>query len=71
MVNLTGRSRGIAGHLLGQLDHITHNGRLPAKKQGGERITDRAQLLALHDDWLPTNAGMTSVMSSMCTARPA
>nr|WP_281418490.1 relaxase/mobilization nuclease domain-containing protein [Azospirillum soli] len=56
MVKLTGRSRGIAGHLLGQLDYITRNWRLPAETQDGERITDRARLLALHDDWLLANA---------------
>lgn len=56
LVKLTGRARGAAGHLLGQLDYITRNGTLPAETQDGERITDRARLLALHDDWLLANA---------------
>lgn len=56
VVKLTGRARGAAGHLLAQLDYITRNGTLPAKTQDGERITDRARLLTLHDDWLLANA---------------
>ncbi|CAO3441194.1 relaxase/mobilization nuclease domain-containing protein [Azospirillum endophyticum] len=56
VVKLTGRARGAAGHLLGQLDYITRNGSLPAETQDGERITERMRLLALHDDWLLANA---------------
>lgn len=56
MVKLTGRARGAAGHLLAQLDYITRTGSLTAETHDGERITGRAQLLALHDDWLLANA---------------
>lgn len=56
VVKLTGRARGVAGHLLAQFDYITRNGTLPAETQNGERITERARLLALHDDWLLANA---------------
>lgn len=56
MVKLTGRSRGGAGHLKAHMDYITRNGRLQAETQDGERITDRATLRALHDDWLLANA---------------
>lgn len=56
VVKLTGRARGVAGHLLAQFDYITRNGSLPAETQDGERITERARLLALHDDWLLANA---------------
>jgi len=56
MVKLTGRARGVAGHLLAQFDYITRNGTLPAETHDGERITERARLLALHDDWLLANA---------------
>jgi type IV secretion system T-DNA border endonuclease VirD2 len=56
MVKLTGRSRGGSGHLKSHLDYITRNGRLHAETQDGERITDRARLRALHDDWLLANA---------------
>lgn len=56
VVKLTGRARGAAGHLLGQLDYLTRNGTLPAETQDGERITDRARLVALHEDWLLANA---------------
>jgi hypothetical protein len=56
VVKLTGRARGVAGHLLAQFDYITRNGTLPAETQDGERITERARLLALHDDWLLANA---------------
>ena len=56
MVKLTGRARGAAGHLLAQLDYITRTGSLTAETQDGERITERARLLALHDDWLLANA---------------
>lgn len=56
MVKVTGRSRGGAGHLKAHLDYITRNGRLQAETQDGERITDRAALRALHDDWLLANA---------------
>lgn len=56
VVKLTGRARGVAGHLLAQFDYITRNGTLPAETHDGERITERAQLLALHNDWLLANA---------------
>ncbi|MBP2307482.1 relaxase/mobilization nuclease domain-containing protein [Azospirillum melinis] len=56
VVKLTGRARGVAGHLLAQFDYITRNGKLPAETHEGECITERTQLLALHDDWLLANA---------------
>ncbi|KAA0577937.1 relaxase/mobilization nuclease domain-containing protein [Azospirillum sp. B21] len=56
VVKLTGRARGGAGHLLAQFDYITRTGTLPAETHDGERITERARLLALHDDWLLANA---------------
>ena len=56
VVKLTGRARGVAGHLLAQFDYITRNGTLPAETQDGDCITERARLLALHDDWLLANA---------------
>lgn len=56
VVKLTGRARGVAGHLLAQLDYITRNGTLPAETHDGECIIERARLLALHDDWLLANA---------------
>lgn len=56
VVKLTGRARGVAGHLLTQLDYITRSGTLPAETHDGECITERARLLALHDDWLLANA---------------
>jgi hypothetical protein len=56
VVKLTGRARGVAGHLLAQFDYITRNGTLPAETHDGERITERARLLALQDDWLLANA---------------
>lgn len=56
MVKVTGRSRGGAGHLKSHLDYITRNGKLGAETQDGERITDRARLRDLHDDWLLANA---------------
>lgn len=56
VVKLTGRARGVAGHLLAQFDYITRNGSLPAETHDGECITERARLLSLHDDWLLANA---------------
>ena len=56
MVKLTGRSRGGPAHLKAHLDYITRNGRLQAETQDGAKISDRAQLRALHDDWLLANA---------------
>jgi len=56
MVKVTGRSRGGPGHLKSHLDYITRNGKLQAETQDGERITDRARLRDLHDDWLLANA---------------
>lgn len=38
------------------MDYITRNGRLQAETQDGARITDRAGLRALHDDWMLANA---------------
>jgi type IV secretion system T-DNA border endonuclease VirD2 len=56
MVKVTGRSRGGPGHLKSHLDYITRNGRLQAETHDGRKITDRAGLRALHDDWLLANA---------------
>jgi type IV secretory pathway VirD2 relaxase len=56
MVKVTGRSRGGAGHLKSHLDYITRNGKLEAETQDGEKISDRARLRDLHDDWLLANA---------------
>lgn len=56
MVKLTGRSRGGSGHLKSHFDYITRNGKLTAETQDGEKITDRARLRDLHDDWLLANA---------------
>ncbi len=56
MVKVTGRSRGGAGHLKAHMDYITRNGRLQGETQDGQRITDRASLRALHDDWMLANA---------------
>jgi type IV secretion system T-DNA border endonuclease VirD2 len=56
MVKITGRSRGSAGHLKAHMDYITRNGRLQGETQDGERITDRAALRALHEDWMLANA---------------
>lgn len=56
MVKVTGRTRGRTGHLKSHLDYITRNGRIQAETQDGQRITDRAGLRALHDDWLLANA---------------
>jgi uncharacterized protein (DUF2267 family) len=56
MVKVTGRSRGMAGHLQEQLNYITRNGRLPAETQDGQRIVDRDRLRVLHDEWLLANA---------------
>lgn len=55
MVKLTGRSRGGPGHLKAHLDYITRNGKIQAETQDGERISDRARLRDLHDDWIMTN----------------
>src|ERR1044071_2650694 len=52
---VTGRSRGGPGHLKSHLDYITRNGRLQAETQDGHKITDRAGLRRLHDDWLLVN----------------
>lgn len=56
MVKITGRSRGSAGHLKAHMDYITRNGRLQGETQDGDRITDRAALRALHEDWMLANA---------------
>lgn len=54
MVKITGRSRGVA-HLKQHLDYITRNGRLQAELQDGSTVETRADLRALHDDWLAAN----------------
>ena len=55
VVRLTGRTRGGAAHLKAHLDYVTRNGRLVAETQDGQRITDRASLRRLHDDWMLAN----------------
>ncbi len=55
MVKITGRSRGIV-HLKQHLDYITRNGRLLAELQDGTKVETRADLRALHEDWLAANA---------------
>lgn len=54
MVKITGRSRGIV-HLKQHLDYITRNGRLEAELQDGTKVETRADLRALHEDWLAAN----------------
>lgn len=54
MVKITGRSRGVV-HLKQHLDYITRNGRLQAELQDGSKVETRADLSALHDDWLAAN----------------
>ena len=54
MVKITGRSRGVV-HLKQHLDYITRNGRLQAELQDGSKVETRADLRALHDDWLAAN----------------
>lgn len=54
MVKITGRSRGTV-HLKQHLDYITRNGRLSAENQDGNSVETRADLRALHDDWLAAN----------------
>ena len=56
MVKITGRTRGRTGHLKSHLDYITRNGRIVSETQDSKRITDRAGLRAVHDDWLLANA---------------
>lgn len=56
MVKLTGRARGGARSLKAHLDYITRNGTLACETQDGERITERARLRALNDEWLLANA---------------
>lgn len=56
MVKLTGRARGGAQPLKAHLDYITRNGTLACETQDGERITERARLRALNDEWLLANA---------------
>ncbi|NPD69593.1 relaxase/mobilization nuclease domain-containing protein (plasmid) [Lichenicola cladoniae] len=55
MVKVTGRSRGLV-HLKQHLDYITRNGRLLGETQDGSKITTRADVRGLHDDWLAANA---------------
>jgi hypothetical protein len=55
MVKITGRPRGIV-HLKQHLDYITRNGRLLAELQDDTKVETRADLRALHDDWLAANA---------------
>lgn len=59
MVKITGRTRGRTGHLKSHLDYITRNGRIVSETQDGQRITDRAGLRAVHDDWLLANAAQS------------
>lgn len=54
MVKITGRSRGVV-HLKQHLDYITRNGRLQAELQDGSKVETRADVRALHDDWLTAN----------------
>ena len=54
MVKITGRSRGVV-HLKQHLDYITRNGRLQAELQDGSKVETRADVGALHDDWLAAN----------------
>ena len=54
MVKITGRSRGVV-HLKQHLDYITRNGRLQAELHDGSKVETRADLRALHDDWLAAN----------------
>jgi type IV secretion system T-DNA border endonuclease VirD2 len=54
MVKITGRARGVV-HLKQHLDYITRNGRLQAELQDGSKVDTRADLRALHDDWLAAN----------------
>ena len=54
MVKITGRSRGVV-HLKQHLDYITRNSRLQAELQDGSKVETRADLRALHDDWLAAN----------------
>lgn len=55
MVKITGRSRGTV-HLKQHLDYITRNGKLLGETQDGTTIESRADLRALHDDWIAGNA---------------
>ena len=54
MVKITGRSRGVV-HLKQHLDYITRNGRLQAELQDGSKVETRADIRALHEDWLAAN----------------
>lgn len=56
MVKVTGRSRGGAVALKAHLDYVTRNSRLQAETSDGTTISSRAELRALHDDWMLTNA---------------
>jgi type IV secretion system T-DNA border endonuclease VirD2 len=56
MVRVTGRSRGMAGHLQVPLDDITRSERLAAEPQDDQRVDDRNRLRVLHDEWLLANA---------------
>lgn len=56
MVRVTGRSRGMAGHLQVPLDDITRSERPAAEPQDDQRVDDRNRLRVLHDEWLLANA---------------
>lgn len=55
MVKITGRSRGTVW-LKQHLDYVTRNGRLVAETQDGGTIESRAELRAIHDEWLLANS---------------
>lgn len=56
MVKVTGRARGGATALRAHLDYITRGGRLALETGDGARITDRAGMRALEEDWVLANA---------------
>ncbi|WP_376100949.1 relaxase/mobilization nuclease domain-containing protein (plasmid) [Roseomonas sp. CCTCC AB2023176] len=56
MVKVTGRARGGAAALRAHLDYITRGGRLALETGDGARITNRAGLRALEEDWVLANA---------------
>lgn len=69
MVKVTGRSRGMAGHLQVQLDYITRDGRLVAETQDGQLVVDRDHLRVLHDEWLLANAAGARGMNPLGAAQ--
>lgn len=50
MVKITGRTRD-GGHLQRHLDYITRNGKLVLEGPDGERLSGRAEVRALAEDW--------------------